>query len=377
MGGRGILRDPLGALGHGTVSGIAGLLSLIRLHAFATDSESGRSLERYRRAGLTSVAAVTAKAVSVATALVTVPLALHYLGSDRYGMWLTISSISLMLGFADLGLGNGVLNAISEANGRDDRMMGREAVSSGLLLLSLVGVGLIAIFAAVSTFVPWARVYNVTSADAMREAGPATAVFVLVWALNIPLDIVQRVQLGYQRGFVNYLWQAAGSLFALGAAILAIEMNAGLPWLVLALTGGPLLAVSLNACRRVRLSPTMAAPGFAFREMGRRRANTPSWRAVLRDSAGHDVQLRVRQRRDRTSSRQSQVPQYAVPARLFAFIGVLVAMLIGPLWPAYGEALTRGDISWVKRTLQRTLILTVLLTITPGSGSRRPWSANH
>jgi O-antigen/teichoic acid export membrane protein len=347
------------------MSRIAGILSLVRLRAFDTDSERGRSLERYRRASLTSAAAIAAKIVSVVTAFVTVPLALNYLGSDRYGMWLTISSISLMLGFADLGIGNGVLNAVTEANGRDDRIMGREAVSSGLFLLSLIAVGLIAVFAVVNTFVPWAHVYNVTSPDAMREAGPATAVFVLVWALNIPLDIVQRVQLGYQRGFINYAWQAAGSLIALGGAILAIQLNARLPWLVLALTGGPLLAVFLNG---------VVEFGFA------RTWLRPAWRFVKWIIAARILHLGVlffviqlamtfSYASDNIVIAQvlgsPEVPQYAVPARLFAFIGVLVAMLIAPLWPAYGEALTRGDVPWVKRTLSRTLVLTLVLTGIP------------
>lgn len=347
------------------MSWTAELLSLVRLRAFDTETESGRSHERYRRAGITAVTAVAAKFVVVVAAFVTVPLALHYLGSDRYGLWLTISSISLMLSFADLGLGNGVLNAVSDAHGRDDRTMGREAVSSGLFLLSLVAIGLIAIFAVLNTFVPWARVYNVTSANAMREAGPATAVFVLVWALNVPLDVVQRVQLGYQRGFVNYAWQAAGSLFALGGAILAIRLSAGLPWLVLALTGGPLLAVFLNGVVEFGLVRPWLRPAWGFVR------SSVAGRILHLGVLFFVIQLAMAfsYASDNIVVAQvlgsPQVTQYAVPARLFAFIGVLVAMLIAPLWPAYGEALTRGDLPWVRRTLVRTLAVTLVLTATP------------
>jgi len=170
--------------------------------------------------------------------LVVVPLTLGYLGSERYGLWMTISSVSLMLAFADFGIGNGVLNVTADAYGSDNRKLGREAASSGFFLLSLIAVVLIAVFAVSYTFLPWPRIFNVTSADAVREAGPATAVFVLVWALNLPLDVVQRIQLGYQRGFINYAWQAAGSCLALIGAVAAIKTSAGLPWLVLALTGG-------------------------------------------------------------------------------------------------------------------------------------------
>jgi len=61
----------------------------------------------------------------------------------------------------------------------------------------------------------------------------------------------------------------------------------------------------------------------------------------------------------------SEVTQFAVPARLFAFIGVIAAIIVAPLWPAYGEALARGDTGWVKLTLVRTLVLTAVLVLAP------------
>jgi O-antigen/teichoic acid export membrane protein len=349
------------------VSRAGELLSLIRLRSFEVDTEGGRSRERYRRAGWTAVAAVAAKLVSVAAVLVTVPLTLGYLGSEQYGMWMTISSIALMLAFADLGIGNGVLNLIADAHGREDREMAKEAVSSGLFLLSLVGVACVAVFALVYTFVPWARVYNVTSAAAMAEAGPATAVFVVVLAINIPLGVFQRIQLGYQRGFVNYAWQAAGSVFALGGAIVAVEMQASLPWLVLALTGGPLLAVALNGAVELGWVRPWLRPawGFVQRAVARRIFGLGLWFFLIQ------LGMTVGYATDYFVIAQvlgsAQVTQYAVPARLFSFIGVIVAMLVAPLWPAYGEAMAKGDVRWVRRTLARTLWVTLVLTAVPAA----------
>lgn len=347
------------------MSRVSDLLSLVRFRAFDVTTEGGRSRERYRRAGFTAAAAFAAKLVGVVTILVIVPITLGYLGSERYGLWMTISSVSLMLGFADLGIGNGVLNVAADAYGQNDRKLGREAASSGFFLLSLVCVALLVVFAVVYTFVPWADVYNVTSADAMSEAGPATAVFFLVWALNIPLDVVQRVQLGYQKGFVNYAWQAAGSCFALAGAVLAISTEAGLPWLVLALTGGPLLAVALNGVVEFGWVRPWLRPAWSFvsRAAAGRILRLGVWFFAIQFAitvgyaSNYFVIAQV--------LGSSEVTQYAVPARLFAFIGVLVAMLIAPLWPAYGEAMTRGDLGWIKRTLVRTLALTLVLTLVP------------
>jgi len=50
-----------------------------------------------------------------------------------------------------------------------------------------------------------------------------------------------------------------------------------------------------------------------------------------------------------------QVPQYAVPMKLFMLIPSLLSFVIAPLWPAYGEAITRKDLPWVVRIFKRSL----------------------
>ena len=38
---------------------------------------------------------------------------------------------------------------------------------------------------------------------------------------------------------------------------------------------------------------------------------------------------------------------------------MVLSMLLFPLWPAYGEALARGDAAWIRRTLGRSLSFTL------------------
>ncbi|MFP3711889.1 hypothetical protein SB783_48755, partial [Paraburkholderia sp. SIMBA_009] len=66
------------------------------------------------------------------------------------------------------------------------------------------------------------------------------------FAFNIPANLVQRLQLGLQMGFVANLWQMVGSIFAFIAVLVAVHYEAGLPWLVFALSGAPVLAALLN-----------------------------------------------------------------------------------------------------------------------------------
>jgi len=51
------------------------------------------------------------------------------------------------------------------------------------------------------------------------------------------------------------------------------------------------------------------------------------------------------------------VPEYSIPQRMFALITMMSSMLVAPLWPAYGEAFSRGDIKWVRHTLRKSLLI--------------------
>jgi O-antigen/teichoic acid export membrane protein len=236
--------------------------SMWRLTPFDPATPEGRAMERYRRVALTTVSGALAKGLTFLTLLVSIPLVVRYLGAERYGLWITITSVVALLGFADLGIGSGVLNAVSEAHGRNDRSAAHTYVSNGFFLL--IGIALLGalLFAIAYPYVAWARVFNVASAEATREAGPAIAVLFACFALNLPLTIVQRVQLGYQEGFISNLWQAGGSLIALVVLLLAIWQKAGLPWLVLAMAGVPVLASAGNWLHTFRWSRSWLSPSW-------------------------------------------------------------------------------------------------------------------
>jgi O-antigen/teichoic acid export membrane protein len=335
------------------------VLGLVRLRPFDVRTEEGRSKERYRRVALSALASVLAKLISAATALISVPLTLGYLGLERYGMWMTISSLVAMLAFADLGLGYGLLNAVARAFGKDDRAAIKAAVSSSFVAISGLALVLMLAFAAIYEHVSWHALFNVETQLARQEAGPALGVLVFCFLVGLPLGLVQHVQLGLQRGFVASMWQCVSSLLGLLGVLLAIYGQASLPLLVLAVAGPPLLAAGINGLlffRRMApdLAPTLSA------------ASWPAARAIMRSGALF-VGLQFTYAITFTSDSfviarllgADSVPEYSVPEKLFALVGMGIAMLLTPLWPAYGEAVTRGDHAWVTRTLRRTL-LTVL-----------------
>src|SRR5439155_16672913 len=115
-------------------------LAYLQLRPFDTASQTGRSHERHRRVAWTALTSAMAQAMSLVTLLITAPLSLDYLGVERYGLLITITSFAALFNFADLGIGNGLINAVSSAHGRDDPQEVAVAVSSAFFVLCAVAL---------------------------------------------------------------------------------------------------------------------------------------------------------------------------------------------------------------------------------------------
>lgn len=352
-------------VGSPSLSSLRGLYDLLRFKNCERSRPTGRSAERYKRIAMSAGASAIAQGIGVLTALISVPLTFNYLGSERYGLWLVISSVIAVLGFADLGIGNGLINLISEAHGEEDHEKARDYVSHAFFMLSTVGLIIGSVFALLYPLVPWQRIFNISSAAAIAESGPAMAVFMACFVLNIPLGTVQKIQMGYQEGFVNSLWQSGGSLLGLVCVLLAICLKAGLPWLVLAMSGAPLMMTFLNGVilfgfRRPWLRPRLKS------------LNAETCKRILKFGLFFFV-LQLAGALGFQSDNlviayflgAHQLPQYAVPMRLFTLIPMALNLILAPLWPAYGEALARKDFMWIRRAFTNSLLLTSVISLAP------------
>src|SRR5438552_3977583 len=108
---------------------------------------------RYQRIIHSTFSAAIARGLNLVVSFISVPLAVGYLGRDRYGLWVTISSLLIFLSFADFGLGSSLLNALSDAHGREDRLQAKRYVASAFWLLAIIAVVLWLPFAASSHWI--------------------------------------------------------------------------------------------------------------------------------------------------------------------------------------------------------------------------------
>jgi|SRR5215469_2455822 len=306
--------------------------------------------------------ALANKGVSVLVSFISIPLTVRYLGAERYGAWITISTAIAWLVLADFGLGNSLTNAVSEGYAKDSKELTQSAVSSAFWSLTGIALVLGMTFFAISPHVPWDRVFNVQSAQAKAEVGPAVAAAFIIFILNFPFSIVPKVYGAYQEVAKGNAWSALGNLLGLAALLGVIHYQGGLVALVLAIAGSSLLVNAVSAAWLFGHSKPWLLPW----------PKRVTWPAI-RDLSSMGGMFFVIQMAGIALFQTDNliiahylgaaaVTPYSVTWRLFTYTA-LFQILAGPAyWPAYAEALARGDLVWVRSRFRANFKITVVST---------------
>ena len=316
-------------------------------------------INRYRYILLTGSTTALVKLFTSVIGLVTVPLTVNYLGPERYGLWMTMSSFLALMSFADLGLGNGLVNAIAKAYGVKSNAMAQKAVASTFAMLSAISLLLFVVFIIIYPHVAWHNIFNAQSDLAIAESSSAVFVFVIIFLINLPLGIIRRIQDGYQEGYKFQRIMVLGSLFNLSGLLLCIKLEAGLPYLVLSFLGGNLLALLINGFilfvrQRPSLLPKVKNVDFKF---GYILIKTGIIFFLLQvftligSSSDNFIISHI--------IGPAAVAKYEIVRKLFT-LTMFTQFMIQPLWPAFGEAISSGDIKWARTTLQKAIKIGII-----------------
>ena len=143
-----------------------------------------------------------------------------------------------------------------------------------------------------------------------------------------------------------------------------IWLHVSLPILVVAIAGAPIFATALNTIHffgfvRPDLRPSRRlVSAHVISEIARLGGLFFVLQLVVAVSYSADNFIIAR------TLGAINVPEYSIPQRMFALLTMMSGMLVAPLWPAYGEAISRGDMPWVRRTLGRSLLIVLVLAST-------------
>lgn len=100
------------------------------------------------------------KGTSILLSLLMVPLAIGFVNTTQYGIWLTISSLTSWISFFDIGLGNGLKNKFVEAVASGDNKRAKIYISTTYALITLIVAGLWLLLLVVISLADWSKILN-------------------------------------------------------------------------------------------------------------------------------------------------------------------------------------------------------------------------
>lgn len=304
-----------------------------------------------------------ARVTSVVVGMFSLPMAVRYLGAERYGVWATITTTVVWINLLDLGIASTLSNAISRAYARADKRAAAVAVSNALFVSCAVALGGGVLLAACLRFVDWTLFFNLRSTPAAREIQRTIGTAGLLMLVGLPANLVHKLLAGYQEVHISNAIVCAGLLCSVAGLACGIAAHASMPLLFLMSTGfitagsatGLLVVVLAKKpwlrprikLLRTRAMGELLASGFSFFVI--------QIAAVVVFSSDNLVVSHY--------LGAAEVTPYSVAWRLVGAGAVLQSLVFPALWPAYAEAHARGELAWIRRTFAWVMKTTVAMNV--------------
>lgn len=328
---------------------------------FDLSTEQGRSEQREAQLLATSITLAAMRVVSFAVNIISISILYQHLDPVRFGLWLTITSIWLLMSqTGDLGTGAGIVNEVAQASGRGTPEEQRAITATAMVMLAAIAAGVLVLSLSLAGFLPWGSLFQITDSTIESDFRIAVAVVGTSVSFTIVTSLAQCVQRGLQRGYQAYVWQSGGLLMTLATLAIVAPQVSDLGTVALAFFA-PAVVIALLA--------NLVFFGVQARDI----APAPSRFAMSRAHSIGNIGIAAFGLQVISSITffsdpillsmllgPERVAELAIPARLFNMVTLAVSVVTIPLWPAYAEAIARGDMIWAKRTLRRSIIVAIV-----------------
>jgi O-antigen/teichoic acid export membrane protein len=294
---------------------------------------------------------------SACISLVSVPVAVRYLGNEGYGLLTVVVSVVGWIQFSNLGLGLGLQNALTEQVALDNRKAQQELVSTTFFALLAIAVLLILTVIIAFPLIDWTRVFPLPTARFAHALPRVIAVALGCFISTTMWGFIQPIYAARQELHVYNLQSLIASMAGLIGLLFAVHLQSGLVGVAISNIG---ITSAFTA-----VFGLWTIYGRGLRELYPRWSNVTAaaWRKIYRTGIGFLLlqvcAVAVFQSDAFIISRflpVDMVTPYSVGQRAFAqLIGVL-GLVTASLWPAFGNAKALGDVSWMQRTYRKLIL---------------------
>jgi len=313
------------------------------------------------------------KGASIGIGLLFVPLLLNYLDAERYGIWLTLSSVIGWFSFFDVGLGNGLRNRLAEAFASDNKELAKKLVSTTYAVMGILLSILIIIFIGINFLLDWCKILN-TQVISKSELSLIALIVFIFFVLRLFFRLIGSILLADQRPALNNSLGPISNLLALIVMYIFLKTTDGsLIIMATVLSVSPVVVYVLANVFFFRGNYKYLAPSFKYVEFNKSKDLLSlgfkffffQISAIIFFSSTNFLIAQF--------SDQESVAAYNVAYKYLFVVNMIYAIVLSPFWSAVTDAYAKSDFNWLKKTIQKlnllsvgmVILLLVLLSISP------------
>lgn len=300
------------------------------------------------------------KPISMVLSLIYTPLALNFLGEEKYGAWAVILNIVSWINIFDIGIGNGLRNKLAESYAKEDFKSSKIYVSSAYFVTTVLS----GLFCFIIIFV-W-KIFSLSDFFNLNVTGENVDISIIISVLFIGVNFVLSLS-----KTMLYAIQQPGIISAVGVieqflqiaiiftfskflqqSLIAVAIMYG----IVTAVGNFLISVLVmhkNSClvpsvRKIEMSYLKdlmsLGIGFFVIQICSIILNTTDNLLISKLFGSEDV------------------TPYSVVYKVFYMFVAVHGIIIMPMWSAYTEAIAKGDLNWIKSTMKKVNLITLLFS---------------
>lgn len=301
--------------------------------------------------------------LSIVIGLLYVPLLLNYLTQEKYGIWLTLTSILGWFSFFDIGLGNGLRNKLTQAFAVKDYHLGRKYISTTYALLIGIFSVVLFVFHIGNFFLNWNLILN-TNSIANSELYILTSIVFSFFLIRFVVQLISVVYFADQKPSINNLITTSGNLISFILVLLLTHSS---------IKGNLVLLGSIISAIPVILFVAVTIIAFG----GKYKSVKPSYKEIdfklgkgVMNLGAKFFFLQIAYIITYSTSSffiaqfygPGEVVAYNVAFKYYQLPVMVFSIIMSPIWSAVTDAFEKSDFAWLGKTIKQLNFLSILFS---------------
>jgi len=307
---------------------------------------------------------VLVRVIGIAVTLLYIPMLLDFLNEEKYGIWVTLTTIINWIRLFDVGLGNGLRNKLSEAIALNRKEDAKKLVSTSYAILGSIFLSIVAIMLFANSFLDWNSILrsNTIPAGELRLLAAISVGFILI---GFVLQTIVVVYAADGNSVMGGVMQLVSNLISLALILLAksLAQKGDIILLATIITGVPIM---VYLCYSI----------YVF--SGKYRYMSPSFRYVDFRNSGDLLKLSWQFFITQIYAVITyaslpfiinrfygpiQVTQYNIASTIFNLPMTVMALVAAPVGPLVTQAFARNDLVWIRSMFRKMNRASLMISV--------------